>query len=169
MTALRHLLAILILPFTVTVLVPLWLADEYALRVALEDDPIAFATRLGGVVVALIGVVLVVSSIRRFAREGRGTLAPWDPPRALVVRGPYAFVRHPMISGVLLILLGESIGLRSAPHALWTLTVLALNLLYIPLIEEPMLSDRFGDAYDEYRRHVPGLFPRATPWRPEAP
>lgn len=168
MTALRHLLSILLLPFTVTVLVPMWLADRYGLRVAIASDALALAMRLAGVVVALIGVLLVVASIRRFAREGRGTLAPWDPPRALVVRGPYAFVRHPMISGVLLMLVGEAIGLASAPHALWALAVLALNLLYIPLIEEPILRRRFGAPYDEYRRHVPGLFPRATPWRPEA-
>ncbi len=166
MTVLRHLLSILILPFTVTVIVPLWLADRYRLRVGIESDAIALAARLAGVVAVFLGVLLVVASIRRFASEGRGTLAPWDPPRALVVRGPYAFVRHPMISGVLFILLGEAIGLRSVPHALWAVAVLALNLVYIPLVEEPMLRDRFGAPYDEYKRHVPALVPRGRPWRP---
>jgi protein-S-isoprenylcysteine O-methyltransferase Ste14 len=48
------------------------------------------------------------SSLRRFAGEGESTLAPWDPPRRLVVTGPYRFVRNPMISGVIFLLLGEA-------------------------------------------------------------
>jgi len=111
--------------------------------------------------------VFFSTSLRRFATEGQGTLAPWDPPRALVVRGPYRYVRNPMISGVLLVLLGESLVLHSAAHALWTLCFLGLNLLYIPLIEEPQLARRFGASYQEYCRHVPRVVPRLRPWTPE--
>jgi protein-S-isoprenylcysteine O-methyltransferase Ste14 len=168
-TVLRHLLSILILPFTVTVVVPLWLASAWDVRLAIDATPLALAMRLGGVVVLGLGLVLAASSIRWFARAGRGTLAPWDPPRLLVVAGPYRYVRHPMIAGVVFILAGEAIALRSLPHAAWALGFLLLNLVYLPLVEEPMLRRRFGAAYDEYRRHVPAIVPRAYPWRPEAP
>ncbi len=110
--------------------------------------------------------MLFGASLRRFVVEGRGTLAPWDPPRRLVLRGPYRYVRHPMISGVIFILIGEALVLRSSPHVRWALAFVAINVIYLPLIEEPMLILRFGDGYREYRRHVPGLVPRVRPWSP---
>ena len=96
--------------------------------------------------------------------EGKGTLAPWDPPRRLVVRGPYAYVRNPMISGVVFVLFGEALLLLSRPHLEWALLFLLINAVYIPLLEEPLLRERFGDEYREYSRHVPRLMPRLTPW-----
>jgi protein-S-isoprenylcysteine O-methyltransferase Ste14 len=72
-----------------------------------------------------------------------------------------------MISGVVFVF-GEALVLRSAPHAEWAAAFLALDLLYIPLLEEPMLAARFGESYLDYRRHVPRFRPRLTPWSPEA-
>lgn len=162
---LRHLLAIVVLPFSVTVLVPLWLARRDGVRWSLGTTaPQLVALILGACALAL-GVSLFTSSLGRFARDGEGTLAPWDPPRRLVVSGPYRFVRNPMISGVLFILIGEAAVLRSISLAEWAALFFAVNALYIPLLEEPMLSTRFGVAYDEYRRHVPRLVPRLTPWK----
>jgi protein-S-isoprenylcysteine O-methyltransferase Ste14 len=71
-----------------------------------------------------------------------------------------------MISGVILVLVGEACVLRSLPHSLWAAAVLAINLIYIPLIEEPQLERRFGEPYRHYCRHVPRLFPRLRPWNP---
>jgi protein-S-isoprenylcysteine O-methyltransferase Ste14 len=70
-----------------------------------------------------------------------------------------------MISGVVLILYGESLVLLSIPHTAWATLFLVLNLIHIPLIEEPRLRQRFGQAYHEYCRHVPRLFPRLRPWQ----
>jgi protein-S-isoprenylcysteine O-methyltransferase Ste14 len=113
-----------------------------------------------------MGALLFGASLRRFASEGEGTLAPWDPPRRLVVRGPYRYVRNPMISGVVFVLFGESAVLMSLTHAEWALVFLAANAIYIPLLEEPMLEARFGEPYAEYRRHVPRFLPRLRPWSP---
>lgn len=164
---LRHLLAIAILPFTVTVLVPVWLAGRYGITLSLGTAFGVRALQGGGLVVLAIGLILFFASLRRFATEGQGTLAPWDPPPRLVVRGPYRFVRNPMISGVVFILVAEAMLLASRPHALWALTFLGVNLAYIPLLEEPMLRDRFGASYREYCRHVPRIFPRIRPWLSE--
>jgi len=164
---LRHLLSIAILPFTVTVLVPLWIARANGIALARGGSLGALALQALGLVVGAIGLLLFVASLRRFATEGEGTLAPWDPPRRLVVRGPYRFVRNPMISGVVFVLFGEALLLLSLPHALWALAFFVLNLVYIPLIEEPQLAGRFGEPYEEYCKHVPRVFPRATPWQPD--
>lgn len=164
---LRHLLAIGVLPFTVTVLIPWWIAARYGIVPAIGGSKVELTLQVCGVVVLASGLLLFASTLRRFAVDGRGTLAPWDPPRRLVVRGPYRFVRNPMISGVVLVLAGEAMLLASRPHAVWAVVFVVINLTYIPLLEEPVLRLRFGEPYREYCRHVPRLFPRLRPWSPE--
>jgi protein-S-isoprenylcysteine O-methyltransferase Ste14 len=69
-----------------------------------------------------------------------------------------------MISGVLLVLVAEALLLRSRSHFVWASAFFAINAVYIPLLEEPDLEQRFGESYREYRRHVPRLLPRLRPW-----
>ena len=118
---------------------------------------------LGGVFI-VVGLVLVVATIRLFATVGKGTLAPWNPTQKLVVQGVYRHVRNPMISGVLSVLLGEAICFASLPLACWFLLFLVINAIYIPLAEEPGLVKRFGEDYEEYRRNVPRWIPLLKAW-----
>ncbi len=164
MMLLRHLLSVAALPFMVTIVIPVWLARRNGVSVGVAGSVPLMLLQVLGVGVLGIGLVLFASSLRRFATEGEGTLAPWDPPRRLVVRGPYRYVRNPMISGVILILFGEALLLLSRSHFMWALTFLAINAVYIPLFEEPQLAGRFGEEYEEYRRNVPRLLPRIRPW-----
>jgi protein-S-isoprenylcysteine O-methyltransferase Ste14 len=157
---LRHLLSVTILPFTVTVIIPTWLSRGARAPLG-APRPL---TLVLGAACTVIGMMLFASSLARFFTEGEGTLAPWDPPRRLVVRGPYRYVRNPMISGVVFILLAESLLLDSRSHFTWALLFAGVNLVVIPLIEEPGLRARFGAEYDEYCRHVPRLIPRLRPW-----
>ena len=161
---LRQLLAIAALPFVVAVLVPLWLARRDAVSFAIARSAPQVFVQLLGVALLLVGLTLFASSLQRFIVDGRGTLAPWDPPRRLVVRGPYRYVRNPMISGVVFVLFGEALVLGSAAHCWWAAAVLAINAVYIPLLEEPGLAARFPGSYAEYRRNVPRLLPRLRPW-----
>jgi protein-S-isoprenylcysteine O-methyltransferase Ste14 len=166
---LRQLVAFVILPLNLAVLIPVWLARRNGTPLAIGDGTLQLAVQALGLALLGVGLLLFGASLRRFVGEGQGTLAPWDPPRRLVVRGPYRYVRNPMISGVLLVLFGEAGVLLSRPQLVWALVFLVLNLIYIPLVEEPMLIDRFGTDYREYRRHVPALLPRWRPWEPEQP
>ena len=161
----RHLVAIAVFPFTVTVLIPLWLGRRGESALVAGPGLLRILAQAAGVALLGVGAALFIASLRRFA-EGEGTLAPWDPPRRLVVRGPYRFVRNPMISGVVLVLFGESLVLLSRPHLTWALIFLGINAVYIPLLEEPLLANRFGEAYREYCRNVPRLIPRLRPWEP---
>lgn len=148
-----------------TVLVPLWIAraDHISLEIGATLPQILAQT--AGILLLIVGLILFSTSLGRFVTEGEGTLAPWDPPRRLVIRGPYRYVRNPMISGVVLVLFGEALTLLSRPHLTWALVFLGANFVCIPLIEEAGLRRRFGDSYVEYCRHVPRLIPRLTPWR----
>jgi protein-S-isoprenylcysteine O-methyltransferase Ste14 len=163
----KHLRAILLLPGMAAVAVPgmlLYLtgADTFGLWRSHPAAAIALPA-LGGVLICL-GLVLMVATIRLFRTVGEGTLAPWEPPQRLVVRGVYRHVRNPMISGVFLVLLGEAVAAASLPLLGWFALFGAVNLLYIPLAEEPGLSRRFGGEYAAYRRHVPRWVPRLKGW-----
>jgi protein-S-isoprenylcysteine O-methyltransferase Ste14 len=109
-------------------------------------------------------LLLIVRTTALFVSVGRGTLAPWDPTTRLVVRGPYRYVRNPMISGVLFVLLGEAALFGSLALGIWFGLVLAVNAVYMPLVEEPSLQRRFGEEYERYRAHVPRWIPRVRPW-----
>jgi protein-S-isoprenylcysteine O-methyltransferase Ste14 len=163
---LRHILAILILPANVLVTIPVWILW----RRGTPEVPslFAFSTDLGLLAVA-VGLSLMISTIGLFVKVGRGTLAPWMPTERLVVLGPYRFVRNPMISGVLFVLLGEALLFRSWPLLAWWALFFAINAVYLPLSEEPGLERRFGEDYRRYKREVPRWIPRLVPVPPSPP
>ena len=159
MSVWRHLRAVLLLPVTVTVVVPgtvLWRTGT---------DVSTWPLAVAGAVLIALGLALVAWTVALFVRLGRGTLAPWDPTTRLVVDGPYGHMRNPMISGVLTVLLGESALFVSLPLLLWFAMVLAVNAAYFPLVEEPGLRRRFGAEYETYRASVPRWIPRLRPWK----
>jgi protein-S-isoprenylcysteine O-methyltransferase Ste14 len=164
MYVLRQLLSVLILPVTVTVVIPLWIGRRTGVEFRPPGDIAGLLSVGAGAFSLCVGLLLFGASLGRFVSEGKGTLAPWDPPRRLVATGPYRYVRNPMISGVIFLLVGEALVLRSSPHAAWALAAAAVNAVYIPLLEEPQLERRFGDDYRRYCRHVPRLLPRLRPW-----
>lgn len=163
----RHLLSVALLPFTVAVLVPLWIARSNDITPEIGRTAGQVFVQIVGILFLAVGLILFTASLQNFVTEGEGTLAPWDPPRRLVVRGPYRYVRNPMISGVVFALLGEALVLLSRPHFFWAIIFLAVNFIYIPSVEETGLRHRFGESYVEYCRHVPRFIPRLHPWEPE--
>ena len=155
--------AIMTLPLPVCVIIPSLLL--YFSDWAFGDTPLWGI--LCGAVCFIVGIVLAVQTIRLFYKLGKGTLAPWDPTNKLIVTGPYAYMRNPMISGVLLILAGESLMLASCAIGIWAVVFLIINMIYFPLSEEPALRKRFGKEYDEYCQNVPRYIPRLKPWIPK--
>ena len=110
------------------------------------------------------GILLAGWTTRLFVDRGEGTPAPWDPPRKLVVAGPYRHVRNPMISGVLLVLIAETLFFGSWPLFGWVVAFFLLNTVYFSRVEEPGLDRRFGEDYRHYRANVPRWIPRWRPW-----
>ncbi len=112
-----------------------------------------------------VGFVLLAACILEFARSGRGTLSAVDPPRTLVVRGPYRFVRNPMYLGVSLIVLGEVLLTRSRGLFIYWAVWFALVNLFVLGYEEPTLRRQFGADYERYTAAVGRWLPRMRPWR----
>ncbi len=156
----------MVLPGTVTIVVPttiLCVGGGPNIGASLPS-PWSGLAALAGCASIAIGLFLSATSVSLFARIGLGTLAPWDPTQRLVVRGPYRYVRNPMISGVFAVLLGEAVFFGSAGLLVWFLLFVSLNLVFIPLLEEPDLERRLGPEYLVYKQNVPRWVPRLTPW-----
>lgn len=136
----RAALAFLLLPGIVAVLVP-WLL----LRPAGERIAPTGAILLG------TGMFLLLWCARDFYVAGKGTLAPWDPPKQLVTTGLYRYSRNPMYVAVLIMLAGWSLGYRSLPLALYTVAVVIAFHLRILYAEEPYLARQHGEQWTRYR------------------
>ena len=161
-----HIKAVLLLPFVGLVVIPaaiLCLTSNIDGVWGWEYTTTALGIVAGSVLIVL-GLYLLISTIRLFAVLGRGTLAPWEPPKKLVVAGVYRHLRNPMIGGVLAVLLGEAVLFGSGAVLVWCVLFFLGNNIYFRLFEEPDLVKRFGDEYIEYRRNVPSWLPRLKPW-----
>jgi len=113
-----------------------------------------------GVIVAVFGVSLALWCVLVFAVVGRGTPLPFDPPRRLVVRGPYRFVRNPMAVGVGSALTGAALFYESWNLAAFAGVFFLIIHLFVVLYEEPTLRRTFGDEYAAYCDAVRRWWPR---------
>lgn len=158
---LRWFISILILPFNVSVIIPVLILffSDYHYK---APSGVFLIT---GIVMLIAGIFLASSTMLLFNNVGKGTLAPWDPPKNLVVEGPYCYVRNPMITGILLILLSEYFFLNSVQILSWTVLFFVINNIYFRAFEEKQLEKKFGGQYKNYKKNVPRWIPRFTPWK----
>jgi protein-S-isoprenylcysteine O-methyltransferase Ste14 len=168
-SAWRQLRAVAPLPGVVTILVPTLILLRFGTNVGWGLGGAGALPVLFAAVAIAAGFVLWLWTVRLFARLGMGTLAPWDPPRKLVVEGPYRHVRNPMISAVLVVLAGEAALFGSLALLAWCALFFAVTDFVFVLYEEPELERRFGPEYRTYRRNVPRWLPHRTPWSPGDP
>jgi protein-S-isoprenylcysteine O-methyltransferase Ste14 len=118
--------------------------------------------QFAGLAAIALGAALVLWCVLTFALVGKGTPALFDPPRKLVVAGPYRFVRNPMYIGAATAMLGAALFYESSPLALYAIVVLIVTHLLVRLYEEPQLRRVFGQPYEEYLRTVHRWMPT---WR----
>jgi protein-S-isoprenylcysteine O-methyltransferase Ste14 len=115
-----------------------------------------------GAAAVVLGLSLAIWCVLAFGIFGRGTPAPFDPPRRLVVRGPYRFVRNPMYIGAIVGLAGASLFYESLALAGFTLLFATIVHLFVLFYEEPTLTRLFGADYAEYCRRIRRWSPRLT-------
>jgi protein-S-isoprenylcysteine O-methyltransferase Ste14 len=153
--AVKNLLFTLLVPGTVLVVIPYYLLDGVAPR----SDTFAWI----GVALIGVGFAIYLRCLWSFAGFGRGTPAPIDAPKRLVVVGLYRYVRNPMYIGVFTMLMGEVALFGSRALLVYALGWLALIHLAVVLYEEPTLRASFGEDYARYCRHVRRWIPRLDP------
>ena len=156
MLLLRSIFFTFLLPGTVTVLIPYWIISSSSSRTLSNH----FVLRAFGFPLILIGAAGLLWCIWEFFTEGRGTLAPVDPPKHLVVRGLYQHVRNPMYVSVVTILIGEAVLFMSARVLIEAGVFFGLACLFVVFYEEPVLRRQFGDEYERYSHEVGRWIPR---------
>jgi len=107
-----------------------------------------------GWMLAFAGGLLAAACIATFVTTGRGTPAPFDPPRQFVASGPYRYVRNPMYVGAAALILGSGLIVASPSIVLLALAFNLIMHLFVVLYEEPALTDKFGASYQQYRSSV---------------
>jgi protein-S-isoprenylcysteine O-methyltransferase Ste14 len=152
---------LLIFGFTLAAVVVLGLFTDRVLSI-----PEVLPGSLGastGVVLLVLGATLCGWCVAHF-RRAEGTPVPFNPPKELVVEGPYIWMRNPMVTGVFTGLFGIGLVFHSASIVfIWTPLYILAHVIELKKVEEPELELRFGAAYTEYKRRVPMFIPR--PWR----
>ncbi len=138
---LKNLLFTVVVPGTVAVYVPLWIAGARSASTA---------SLAAAIPLLLAGGALYAWCVWDFAHFGRGTPAPVDAPTKLVIRGPYRLVRNPMYLAVLAVILGWAAAFGSASLVAYALAVGTAFHLFIVLYEEPHLRRVFGREYEDY-------------------
>jgi len=153
MTALRSLLFFILAPGMVAGFIPL---------VLFRAGPQTQTGILSYLAIPLwlLGTATLLWCFWDFLVKGRGTPAPIDPPKELVVSGLYNYVRNPMYVGVFLVIIGHFLW-----FGFWNLLIYAVFVFmafhsFVTLYEEPNLKQRFGVAYQEYLQRVPRWIPR---------
>ena len=142
----------------ILVLLPAQLLSRYGVTSSPGDG----LRQAAGVVVALVGAALALSCVLTFALVGRGTPAPFDPPRRLVVRGPYRIVRNPMYVGADLALAGAALFYRSLPLLIYAGLFWLTAHLFVVRYEEPTLRRAFGKEYESYCQGVGRWWPKRS-------
>ena len=152
----KTLIFTLVGPGSFTVWIPYFLLSSHV-----ELFPFkAQAFRPVGAVLMALGVVFYGWCAWNFAFVGRGTPAIIDPPKKLVLRGLYRFVRNPMYIGMSLIMMGESLFFSSSTLGVYALLIWIGFHLFVLCYEEPHLKKKFGASYEEYCRTIPRWIPR---------
>ena len=123
--------------------------------------PIIEAQHVAGMALGSVGAAVALWCIFVFASIGKGTPAPFDPPRRLVVQGPYRYVRNPMYIGAGLALAGAAFIYESLSLLAYAFFFLLAMHLFVVWYEEPALRQAFGQEYDDYCRQVSRWWPRA--------
>jgi protein-S-isoprenylcysteine O-methyltransferase Ste14 len=116
--------------------------------------------QVGGMVIAAAGAAVALWCVVTFALVGRGTPAPFDAPRRLVVGGPYRFVRNPMYIGAGLALAGAALFYQSPQLLGYTGLFFLMTHVFVVFYEEPTLKRSFGEEYAAYCRSVRRWLPK---------
>ena len=144
--AVKNVVFSLVVPGVGAVLLPWWLlSDDWRL-----PSPVVWPA----LSVVVVGLGLYAGCVRTFAVVGRGTPGPWDPPRELVVSGPYRWVRNPIYLAAITVVLGEAWLFESVSLVEYAAGMAVFVHLFVISYEEPVLRRSFGAGYLEYKLRV---------------
>jgi protein-S-isoprenylcysteine O-methyltransferase Ste14 len=151
---LKNLLYTLVLPATFAIYLPLLIVEE--------GTPASLGSIIASMPFFVVGGGVFTWCVWEFATVGRGTPAPVDAPKRLVVEGLYRYHRNPLYAGLFLVMLGWVILFLSKRLAVYVALAFVGFHLFVVLYEEPGLRLKFGNEYAAYCHQTGRWVPR---WR----
>ena len=151
--------AMILFPLNVMGVIPLlilWFSKKFELY-QFKIIPTAL-----GLILIIVGLYIVWITVSLFTDYGKGTPAPYSPPKILVNIGIYGYIRNPMMLGVWSVLVGETILFMCSEMLIWFFIFFFGSIFVISIWEERDLENRFGETYREYKRNVPRWIPRTN-------
>jgi protein-S-isoprenylcysteine O-methyltransferase Ste14 len=158
--AVGSLVFLVLAPGVIAGVIPWWLTDWRT------EQRYWLLLRIVGVALIVAGALVLLEAFTRFVVQGLGTPAPVAPTERLVVGGLYRYVRNPMYLAVGAIIVGQALMLGQPVLLLYATGFAVAVAAFVHWYEEPTLSRQFGRQYEDYRREVPGWWPRRKPWNP---
>jgi protein-S-isoprenylcysteine O-methyltransferase Ste14 len=155
-TAFKTLLFTVFVPGTVAIWIPYRILSTAGTRGTISIGGFRYV----GLVMMTIGALIYLWCAWDFTFAGKGTPAPIDPPRELVVSGLYRYIRNPMYVGVLSVVLGQAVWFEALRLFVYAGLVFVLFSMFVLIYEEPVLSRKFGNTYKQYCKRVPRWIPR---------
>jgi protein-S-isoprenylcysteine O-methyltransferase Ste14 len=146
----KNLIFTILLPGVVAGVLPYWIE----LKASFPHIQPWTSSQFGGLLLFIIGLVMLLFCILNFAIKGKGTLSPVFPTKKLVTTGFYRYSRNPMYIGVLLILAGETVFVRSHSLLVYSIIIFTCFHIFIIFHEEPRLKKTFGAEYTDYSKKV---------------
>jgi protein-S-isoprenylcysteine O-methyltransferase Ste14 len=132
-------------------------SGKFLYKTSILNHQVSYAL---SIVCFIFGLPWALSAVFWQLVRGKGTPVPIVPTKHFLQNGPYRYVRNPMMLGFFLYLLGWAF-LFNKSGAFWAAAVIiALLLAEVKIIEEPELEKRFDDAYREYKKETPFIFPK---------
>jgi protein-S-isoprenylcysteine O-methyltransferase Ste14 len=154
--AVGSLIFLFVAPGVVAGLIPWWLT-------AWDTRTSWWPLRVAGIVLIVAGTLVLLEAFVRFVVQGLGTPAPVAPTENLVVGGLYRYVRNPMYLAVAATIFGQALVLAQPVLFAYGAVFMVAVAAFVHWYEEPTLTRTFGQEYEEYRRAVPGWWPRRRP------
>jgi len=133
---------------------PALVAGMFPLLISWIPSPKLFQSYFGAVLI-IVGGSILLASVVSFYRRGQGTLAPWDPPKHLVVQDLYCFNRNPMYVGVVMLVLGWAFLTGNLWNYVYSALIPVIFHLRVVLYEEKVMERLFGEEWATYRMAVP--------------
>ena len=119
--------------------------------------PRTLATYWSGTALLALGLAFSVWARIYLGRNWSATVTV-KHDHELIRGGPYARVRHPIYTGVLLGFIGTAI-VRGEWRGVLAVLIVLLALWRKLRLEERFMSETFGDEYRHYREHTAALIP----------
>ena len=149
--------AVILFPFNVMGVIPLlilWFSGKF------ESYQFRMIPIISGGILIVVGLYIIWIAVSLFTDYGKGTPAPWAPPKNLVTIDVYRYVRNPMMIGVWSVLIGEATLFMSLEILMWFFMFFIGSVILVPCWEEVDLEKRFGGSYKEYKSQVPRWIPK---------